>query len=265
MNYTTKSGTPSAFITLNKQRVKQYGQNVYLQDGSEFEIELFNPLTKSVLSKIKINGEYISGGGIIIKPGQRVFLERHLDNLKKFRFKIYQVDGTSSEVLNAIRNNGDVTIEFYDEETKQQITYYPNLSNYGTQPYWLDTTGTNPYWTGTVGTTNISTYNSNLSSEITSFNTSSINTEYSNTTSINTNPTLDKETGRVEKGSHSDQSLDSVDMDFNIFKSHKIEWKILPLSEKPYESKDLNVYCTECGAKRKKSSHKFCPHCGTKY
>jgi uncharacterized membrane protein YvbJ len=27
----------------------------------------------------------------------------------------------------------------------------------------------------------------------------------------------------------------------------------------------LVTYCTECGSKRKKDTHKFCPHCGTKF
>jgi ribosomal protein L44E len=263
MNYTTKSGTPSAFITLNKQRVKQYGQNVYLQDGSEFEIELFNPLTKSILSKIKINGNYISGGGIVLKPGQRVFLERYLDDPKKFKFETYEVDGSSNEVLDAIRKNGDVVIEFYEEESKQSITYYPNLGNLNTQPYWWDGNGTtNPYYVGTTLTTNfgdnVNTFVNNVSSDTLSFNTTSINTNHSN-------PVLPKETGRVEKGDHSKQLLTTVNMDFNRYSSYSSQWKILPLSEKPYETNDLKVYCTECGAKRKKSSHKFCPHCGTKY
>ncbi len=30
----------------------------------------------TVLAKIKINGNYLSGGGLVIKPGQRVFLEQ---------------------------------------------------------------------------------------------------------------------------------------------------------------------------------------------
>lgn len=263
MNYTTKSGTPSAFITLNRQRVKQYGQNVYLQDGSEFEIELFNPLTTSILSKIKINGNYISGGGIVLKPGQRVFLERYLDDPKKFKFEIYEVDGTSNEVLNAIRNNGDVIIEFYKEESKPQVTYYPNLGNWISQPIWWGNDGTsNPYYIGSTFTTNVgdsvSNFSNTVSSNTLSFNTTSVNSYHSN-------PTLSKETGRVEKGGFSSQSLINVDMDFSSFKSHTVHWKILPVSEKPYETNDLKVYCTECGAKRKKSSHKFCPHCGTKY
>ena len=72
MNYRLKSVVPCAYITKQKQRVKQFGENVYLKDGSEFEVELYNPSKKTVLSKIKINGEFINGGGIILRPGERV-------------------------------------------------------------------------------------------------------------------------------------------------------------------------------------------------
>ena len=43
------------------------------------------------------------------------------------------------------------------------------------------------------------------------------------------------------------------------------EWKIMPTSTKVYDSSDISLYCAECGAKRKKTSFKFCPHCGTKF
>ena len=65
MYYQQTDDKPCAYITKNKQRIKQFGQNVYLKDGSEFEIELYNPSRKTVLSKIKITGEFIAGGGAL--------------------------------------------------------------------------------------------------------------------------------------------------------------------------------------------------------
>ena len=92
MNYTTSVGVPSAYITRKKSRLKIYnGHNVFLNDGDNFEFELHNPKQKSVLAKIKLNGEYISTSGIIIRPGQRVFLERFLDSNNKFEFSTYKV------------------------------------------------------------------------------------------------------------------------------------------------------------------------------
>jgi hypothetical protein len=92
-----------------------------MKNGSEFELELFNPKQSTVLSKIKINGSYICGGGIVLRPGERVYLERYLDDARKFLFETYNVDGNSSEVLKAIQNNGEVTVEFFDEYVKPNI------------------------------------------------------------------------------------------------------------------------------------------------
>jgi len=49
--YNASEQKPSAFITKGKLRVKQYSQSVYLNNGDEFEIELFNPTQKTILAK----------------------------------------------------------------------------------------------------------------------------------------------------------------------------------------------------------------------
>ena len=62
---TTGFAVPQSFITKSKQRLKQHVDTVYLNNGDEFEIELFNPTQNKVLSKIEINGISI-GSGITI-------------------------------------------------------------------------------------------------------------------------------------------------------------------------------------------------------
>jgi len=91
MYYKSFKKNPTAHITVGKQRLKQNGSVVYLKDGDEFEVEIFNPQQNSVLAKLKINGNYIGGGGVVLKPGQRVFLERYLDEARKFKFETYEV------------------------------------------------------------------------------------------------------------------------------------------------------------------------------
>jgi hypothetical protein len=73
------------------------------------------------------------------------------------------------------------------------------------------------------------------------------------------------ETGRVEKGSDSNQSFTYDSTSFNTYPSTTNWWKIKPKSTQVITKEDLVTYCTECGSKRKKDTHKFCPHCGTKY
>jgi hypothetical protein len=268
MYYQTKTATPCAFITKDKLRLKQFGHNVYLKNGSEFELELFNPSQSTVLAKIKIDGNYISGGGIVLRPGQRIYLERFLDDAKKFKFETYEVDATSNDVLTAIANNGNVEIEFYEEYIK------PNYGNGnlwgGTSTYVagslhnLNTTiGVGQTFTTTGGNVTFTSGNNNVNYSNYSSNSFAGPNLRSATSRLKKSKSL--ETGRVEKGGNSDQSFLSVNKDFNSYTVSISKWKILPESVKPFEASDLKVFCTECGTKRKKDSHKFCPQCGTKF
>jgi len=260
MYYNQISDNPCAYITKNKQRIKQFGQNVYLKDGSEFEIELYNPSRKTVLSKIKINGEFIKGGGIILRPGERVFLERYIDVPRKFKFETYTVDATN-QTMSAIASNGDVEIYFYDE---QDIVINTGLS-------WNPTYTTNNY-NHTVGTytTNASDIVYGANSAGISFTTTNLNLTSTNSNndtksfSKDVRPKKSKsvETGRVEQGSSSDQEFKTVSKNFNSYVVSTSIWKILPESQKPVEKKDLIERCPKCSTKIKKSSWKFCPECG---
>jgi hypothetical protein len=262
MYYTELKKFPSAHITTGKQRLKQNGSSVYLNNGEEFEVEIFNPKSNSVLAKIKINGNYLSGGGIIVRPGQRVFLERYLNEARKFKFEVYEVNSSSKEVQEAIKNNGEVIVEFYDEtiyKDRPNIT----LSNGGS--YW-----TNDYLYNGININSTTTGDFKLYNNSFTTNSTSLNTDVDYSSSLNLRKSLQtdrfKETGRIEKGSDSKQEFESVDMDFNVYPSNYSTWRILPLSEKPFTAKEVNVlYCGNCGIRRKKDTHKFCPHCGTKF
>lgn len=257
---------PQSFVTKGKQRLKQHVDTVYLKNGDEFEIELFNPTQNKVLAKIEMNGNSI-GNGIILRPGERVFLERYLDEAKKFLFETYVVNGNNEEVKQAIANNGDVIVKFYNEMVttgSSNVTIYNPIT-------WTTNTGQPFTYTthNTLGNTSFTTtstnafYNASLTS-----GTISNNSFFNNPNSIKkevTNTLRQVETGRVEKGSESDQSFTYDNSSFYSFPSTTNWWKIKPQSSKPVVSEDLVVYCTECGAKRKKDNHKFCPHCGTKY
>ena len=240
------------FRSKGKQRLKQHVDTVYLNNGDEFEIELYNPTQNKVLAKIELNGNSI-GSGIILRPGERVFLERYLNESKKFLFETYVVNGNNEEVQKAIVKNGDVTVVFYNE-----ISVGTSNSSSGTitinNPY---TWTTNPaYFTYTTCTNTNTYYNTNFSL------TSGTNAFYQKTV---TSPTRHVETGRVEKGSDSEQTFTYDNAQFYSYPSQTNWWKLKPQSTKPFVSEDLVVYCTECGAKRKKDNHKFCPHCGTKF
>ena len=258
MYYQKTDDKPCAYITKNKQRIKQFGQNVYLKDGSEFEIELYNPSRNTVLSKIKINGNFISGGGIILRPGERVFLERYLDVRRKFKFETYSVDSTN-ETMNAIANNGDVEILFYEEEDiiDVRLNSYPWTNDYTYINRDINTGGSYPRYGVTFTTSNTVINSADANINLTSLNTSNDTVSRSfakKSKSI--------ETGRVEKGSSSNQEFKSVSKNFNSWTVSTSVWKILPESQRPVEKRDLIEKCPKCSTKVKKSSWKFCPECG---
>ena len=250
MNYTTNNvGNPTAHITRKKSRLKIYnGNTVFLNDKDNFEFEIHNPTQKSVLCKIRLNGEYISTGGVVIRPGQRVFLERFFDTNNKFEFSTYEVKDTSLN-RTAIDLNGDVRIEFYNEQT-----YQPNYSLYVLNGSSSTVSTGSPYYGNTTFTTATTSSSAPMA-------------YYSNTSSVSSlvgEPTLSKksiETGRVEKGEKSKQNFTNSYQNFEYYTSHQISFKILPLSNKNKTTEDIKYYCTECGTKTK-SKYKFCPSCG---
>ena len=252
---------PEAFVTKGKKRIKQFDGQVYLSDGDEYEIELFNPTQEVVLAKIKIDGDYIAGGGIVLRRGERAFLERFLDSPEKFKYTTYVVNGNNTEVQDAIANNGYVEIEFYSEykPTIPNRTIYgsPNYT-YSTHtvngnPITFTTTGVNSLTSGTATTSTSTFYNASLTAN--TFEGPNIR-----------NLSNKIETGTTEKGSSSDQTFQHTNKTFNSFSFWNVAWQILPTSQKQYTAEEVGTnYCGNCGAKRKKSSFKFCPHCGNKF
>ena len=259
MYYTTHVGKPTAHITKRKSRLKVYnGNKIFLENGDNFEFEVHNPKQKSVLVKIKLNGEYISQSGIVIKPGQRVFLERFLDSNNKFEFTTYDVEDTPLN-KSAIDLNGDVLVEFYDEEYS---TNFQNLSVGNSTSGWTTINTGTPYWGGGTYTTNVmSTPTFTTSSSNSSVFYSQTTPQGPNIRSLKSKKSI--ETGRVEKGGLSNQSFSNSYQNFNLFTSHTVSYKILPFGTKNKSVDEIRQYCTECGVKVKKN-FKFCPSCGNK-
>lgn len=262
--------TPIALICINKSRLKVYHKETdptyYLKKGQEFQIELFNPTSNTVLAKIYLNGAAISQGGLVLRPGERIFLDRYIDVAKKFMFDTYEVSNTE-EVKKAIENNGDFKVEFYNESTPNYSYFGGYCTTYITQPSTLTIHGTPNYLYNTssglpiAGSANINLTTSNTSSYSTN---SFVNCSNSNATlSVKKDKSI--ETGRVEKGSNSNQNLEYVNKSFNFFAFHTVEYKLLPTSQKINTSEDINVkrYCTSCGKKSIKTD-KFCSQCGNK-
>ena len=246
-------------IAIAKSICKEYSTSsyprvVYLENGQEFQIQLFNPHKFTIGAEIFINDEKLSNR-IVLKPGERIWLERYLDINKKFKFSTYEVEANDADVQEAIKDNGTIEVKFYKETKGDWTNPVINL----TRNTWRNTTAYPPL---------IDVFYNTTSSQSTEnyYDNSLITSNYCTNCATSTSSTdkLICETGRVEAGSVSNQKFDEVDMDFEYFPFVTEKIKLLPISQKPYTVNDLHkIYCTECGRKLK-TNYKFCPFCGSK-
>lgn len=267
-SHVTSTRNPEARICINKGRIKIYNNlNVYLKDGDEFQLELYNPTSERIVAFIEMNNKKISQRGIVLRPGERAFLDRFIDEPKKFKFETYVVSNTQQN-QDAVANNGNIKVSFHTERQYNQNYTYTISS-----PTWTINNGTGNGWYGTTTNSNFatSTYTSTSSAIIGSasaFFGAAVANGISDKVygSAGLAPQMKKsklETGEVIKGEKSDQDLKETHGDFNWWASTIIEYKILPISQKMVETKDIKRYCSECGTKAKEN-HKFCANCGEK-
>jgi hypothetical protein len=268
-----KSGAslPAAWIVNPKDKGRKSikGDKIYLDNGQEFEIEIFNPLTESVLADIRLNGNSISKTGLVVRPGQRVYLDCFVDDRKKFIFQTYEVDG-SQESIEAIADNGLMEVFFYKEQAvtlqdwsnrfhkvivhEYRPYYYPVYPAIYHRPYYYDGTVICSGYSGPLSTTTSLTTTSNLNltnatnSYLVNTSTGTINTNTSSflgstlsgDASYYSSPvSVPIETGRVEKGEKSDQQFTSVDMEFEKNYIHHLVFQLLPSSRKPKYVKEM--------------------------
>lgn len=271
-------------IGVHKSLLKEYTtskwlRTVYLNDGDEFQIKLFNPYQERIGVELSVNGNDL-GNMIIVEPGQTVWLERFLKESRKFLFKTYEVENGNSDVENAIKNNGLIEFRFYKENDEpytlminKGITWTSTdpVCNFNTSStgnaYYSDVNNYNLLTSVSSVNTSYCDVNSNVKSIVGSLNefgskcysSNSIKNDGSSTKKCRNT----KETGRVEKGDYSKQTFITTEFRHPIrFDSTSI--LILPESEKPYTKGDLQKqYCPECGRKVN-PKFKYCPYCGGK-
>ena len=263
---TKGANLPGAWIVNPKDRGRKpiKSGNIYLQNNEEFVIEIFNPLRECVLADIRLNSQSISKTGLVIKPGQRVYLDCFVDDRKKFIFQTYEIEMTD-ETQEAIQNNGLMEVFFYKEEAVSLKNWSEKLRQvvireyYPVYPYWqpyyrpypvwytgcytttlqggglsFGGTTTNTVFNSTTGGLNLTGGVSNLTSYTTGVDLSNI--QVSNCFSSNSIPIAGSlETGRIEKGEKSNQQFGEVDMDFEKNYIHHIVYQLLPESRKPVE------------------------------
>ena len=277
-----------AKIAIAKNLIKEYKtseseRTVYLENGTEFQIYLKNPYQYHLGIKIYVNGKSI-GNMLVLRPGQSHWLDRFIDVDRKLLFSTYEVED-SAEMKYATSKNGKVRIEFYHENTSSSGGLLISTVN---PPYYS--------YDGSTYLNDRSTYlNLNLNCENTCSNSinsstsclysaceNSISSAKSSDAMLGVcDTTLRKEldidnsamenlkastieTGRIEKGSKSNQKFEDCYVQFNTWVSQTEEIQILPNSRKQIHVEDTRrKYCSNCG-KKVSPKDKFCSNCGEK-
>lgn len=256
-------------IAVNKSLLKEYqtsyGRTVYLDKDSEFQIKLFNPTTNTVAAEVFVNGKSL-GEKIVIRPGQMIWLERYLDEAKKFRFDTYEVEANVEEVKQAIKNNGDIKVKFYKEKHLYNVYndyWTKRITDFIEYPYYGKVEINNTSLTSNIAT--MDSYSFNYSTTYNADGTiDTAATSYSSAPKSKREISQSTETGRVEKGGYSNQRFTAIDLDIESWPFATEDIKLLPKSQKPVYKEDLEkLYCPECGRKVK-TKFKYCPFCGEK-
>lgn len=275
-SYTTWSyGTfynPEVHIAVNNNRIKTYTidneNQVYLPDGTEFQLEFYNSSDVCVKAEITINGKTQSHA-LVLKPNQRFYLDRFMDEKKKFKFNTFMTGDDDIEKLKEIiAQNGRIEIKFYKEFVLPVVQRWPDT--WTTYPIFTGSTYKQQYFGDNFTTCN---YNASTQMKGVSKNTFRSMDTYSDNTSLSIKET---ETGRVESGNKSKQDFTPVQKQWDIFSCTTWSYHIMPESKRPkqnlkskkiknvIQADDIRSYCPTCG-RRVKKGHNFCPGCGGKF
>jgi hypothetical protein len=291
---------PSVLITNKRNELKVYqGNTVYLNNGDNFELRFFNPLAEKIGVEIIFNGIRKGDGYLVLNPGQDITLDRFLDEQRKMVFETYTVDSNNEAAVKAIEKNGLIQFNFFKEKNHyyhcndvvnvnynfppKPYRYEPpiNIINNYYGPGVLGATGPSgtsggsgssgnynsriyktknmTKWTPIKSDESFSYTNNAFFSENIAESNSCIDYNSTNQNSIQ-NPL---ETGRVEKGQISDQTLRNfVNLQFDTFAFHSICYQILPYSAMNKTIGEVRNYCEKCGYRLRKESWAFCPKCG---
>ena len=297
-HYRMLDRAPSVVVTSNRNELKLYqGNQIYLNDGDNFELRFFNPLAEKIGVEIMFNGIKKGDSYLVLNPGQDLILDRFLDEQRKMIFETYVVDGNNEAAVKAIQQNGLISFNFYKEYYNYNTSLYNHNMNIDynfppKQPKYKKSKGYGYSGPGTSGasglygtsgisgcvgspgfsmsgcgggtSTSSNIYSKVFSTIFTSFD-SNFGTMKSATTSYTSTCAPNQlETGRIEMGDISDQKLKSVNAQFALTPFHTISYKLMPYSAMNREIGEVRMYCSECGYRLRKETWSFCPKCGTK-
>ena len=239
----------AAAIKVNGKILREFGDTVYLPFGSEYEIRLKNINTSRVKATIEIDGENVTGGGLILNPLETVDLERFIKNgnlSEGNRFKFIERTKKIEDHRGIKLEDGLITIRYEFEISLPLYTPFAQKTPY-TKSVPIN------YYVG-------------QSLEYNYIARCSLNHSVEN--SINTNATLPvNETGITVEGSRSNQKFNTSLWNGSIGGMNVLNIKMLGETEENKKVREpvtvkTKLECKTCGTVNPVTSN-FCSECGT--
>ena len=104
---------PIVYLTKDKNRLSRFGNCVYLQENTKFQIEIINPTDKTIYAFIEIDGKDI-GTDIFIEPRKAVLISRwQKGKNKKLKFKSKKSKENGS-IVHTLKN-ASVRVAFHEK------------------------------------------------------------------------------------------------------------------------------------------------------
>jgi len=289
-HYRLNDSMPSAVIlsrnarTSSLDETKTYQNNIiFLENRQEFAIRLFNPLSEKVGVQIGLNKKF-SNNLLILNPGEVTTLDRFVDDKKRMIFETYTYDKGNEASKKAVENNGIIEIKFFKEKQVQTYTssntyIYTNSQKPGKGNRKRKRTDKSEL-KGTFTDINSKNSNSRIYNHY-SYNAlinSTAGTDFVTTTAssyyspiyVNFDSEITKinesleETGRIEKGSESNQDFHQVEIEFENHPFYIVEFQLKPVSQKEEYDFKIRDYCSDCGYRLRNRKFNYCPKCGEK-
>jgi len=245
-------------IKVNGKVLREFKDTVYLKYGSEFSILLKNLNTVRALVNVTIDGNDVTGGGLVVGPRQEIDLERFIKDLNKGnRFKFIERTNNIEKHRGVGAEDGIVRVEFQYERP----LYRSPQPLLGWQTHTYNGTGITDHgiirsMSGSACATASAAYTTTTPLQ---------NATLQNATLTTTNTVNDA--GITVAGSESNQGFVNVAAFPMEAESHVLVFKLLGetsdnLAIREPVTVKAKQECTSCG-KVNRITAKFCSECGT--
>lgn len=253
-----------ACLKANGKVLREVKDTVYVPFGTEYSILLKNLNTVRAIAHITIDGKDVIPGGLVIRAGQEIDIERFVANgnlSQGNRFKFIERTAGIEEYRGVKMEDGIVRIEFqYEKVYQRQDGMQWNTHVFCDGPYYGGPLMGNAngdsgvYTKGIVGSTaNAISTNSALRGMTVSAQSASYSAP-------------PNEAGITVPGSVSDQKFSTCSSFTLDAEKHVMVLRLLGETEQGQVTEPVTVKtkpkCTSCGHTNKATA-KFCTNCGT--